>query len=88
MPRSSGPEVFGKKGALKISQNSQENTYTRATFLIKLQASATLLKKEILAQTFFSVNFAKFLKAPFFQEYLWWLLLDAAKPAVIKRFTK
>ena len=38
--RSSRPEVFYKKVFLKISQNSQENTCTRASFLIKLQAPA------------------------------------------------
>ena len=36
MYRSSRPEVF-----LDISQNSQENTCARVSFLIKLQASAT-----------------------------------------------
>ena len=41
-------EVF-----LEISQNSQENTYVRVSFLIKLQARpATLLKKDALAQVF------------------------------------
>ena len=33
-----------KKVFLEISQNSQENTYTRVSFLIKLQAPATLQK--------------------------------------------
>ena len=36
--RSSRPEVFCKKGFLKISQNSQENTCARVSFLIKLRA--------------------------------------------------
>ena len=31
------PEVFSRK-VLKNSQNSQENTYTRVSFLIMLQA--------------------------------------------------
>ena len=35
---------------LKTSQNSQENTCARVSFLIKLQA--TLLKKETPAQVF------------------------------------
>ena len=48
-----------KKMFLKISQNSQENTCARVSFLVKLQ--------EIL-------NFAKFLRAPFFIEHLQWLL--------------
>ena len=35
---------------LEISQNSQENTCARVSFLIKLQAN--FIKKEILAQVF------------------------------------
>ena len=37
---------------------------------------ATLLKKEFWRRCF-PVNFAKFLRTPFFTEYLWWLLLRA-----------
>ena len=39
---------------LQISQNSQENTCTRVSFLIKLQAlfQSLFLKKESLAQVF------------------------------------
>ena len=37
------PEMFYKKGVLEISQNSQENTCVRASFLIKLQASGLRL---------------------------------------------
>ena len=54
-------EVF-----LKISQNSQENTCTRASFLIKLKT---------LWHRCFLVNFAKFLRPLFFIEHLPWLLL-------------
>ena len=36
--RSSGPEEFYKKVFLEISQKSQENTCTRVSLLIKLQA--------------------------------------------------
>ena len=36
---------------LEISQNSQENTYVRVSFLIKLQA-CDFIKKETLAQLF------------------------------------
>ena len=60
--RSSRPEVFLKKVFLKISQNSQENTCAR------------VLKKRLWRMCF-SVNFAKFLRTPFFAEHLWWLLL-------------
>ena len=37
--RSSRPDVFCKKLFLEISQNSQENTCARVSFLTKLQAS-------------------------------------------------
>ena len=39
--RKSHPEVFCKKVFLEISQNSQESTCARASFLIKLQALAS-----------------------------------------------
>ena len=42
--RSSHPEVF-----LKISQNSQENTCARVSFLIKLQAPAYVYQKQPFA---------------------------------------
>ena len=38
--RSSRPEEFCKKVFLELSQNSQENTSARASFLIKLQGWA------------------------------------------------
>ena len=42
-----------KKVFLEISQNSQENTCARVSFLIKLQVSAcNFIKKETLAQVF------------------------------------
>ena len=43
-----------KKVLLEISQNSQENTCARVSFLIKLQASCNFIKKETLAQVFSS----------------------------------
>ena len=33
-----------KKAFLEISQNSQENTYARASFLIKLQVSSSIFR--------------------------------------------
>ena len=63
---------------LKNSQSSQENTCTRVSFLIKLQAigvsfliklqatPATLLKKKLWYRCF-PANFGKFLRAPFLQ---------------------
>ena len=68
-----------KNVLLEISQNSQENTCDGVSFLIKLQAlglrpAATLLKKRLWHRCF-PVNFAKFIRAPFLTEHLWWLLL-------------
>ena len=58
---------------LKISQSSQENTCGRLSYLIKIQASA-----QILWHRYFPVNFAKFLRTPFFIEYLRQLLLKTS----------
>ena len=61
-----------KKMFLEISQNSQENTCARVSFLIKLRA--TLLKKRLWHRCF-PLNFAKFLRTLFLTEHLRWLLL-------------
>ena len=54
-----------KKVFLEISQNSQENTYSRASFLIKLQASAcNFIKNEALVQLF-SCEFYEICKTTF-----------------------
>ena len=53
-----------KKLFLRISQNSQENTCARVSFLIKKR----------LRHRCFPVNFAKFPRTPFIIEHLWWLL--------------
>ena len=65
-----------KKVFLEFSQNSQENTCARVSFLIKVAGlrPATLLK-ERLQHRRFPVNFEKFLGTPYFIEHLWWLLL-------------
>ena len=50
---------------LEISQNSKENTCARASFLMKLQASAcNFIKKETLAQVF-SCEFCEISKNTF-----------------------
>ena len=50
-PKSSRAEVSGKKVFLNISQNSQENTCARVSFLLKVQAEACkFIKKETLVQ--------------------------------------
>ena len=59
-----------KQVSLEISQNSQESTCVRVSFLILLQSSGQRcsdgcnhIKKETLTQ-FFPGNFAKFLRTP------------------------
>ena len=58
-----------KKVFLEISQNSQENTRAR-DFLNKSCRPATLLQKSLRQKRCFLVNFAKFLRRPFFTEHL------------------
>ena len=68
--------VLWKEVFLEISQNSQENTCAKVSFLIKLWSSdlqiscrpqtCNLIKKETLAQVF-PVNFAKFIRTPFYR---------------------
>ena len=69
---------------LEISQNLQENTCDRVSFLIRLQAYTTLSKKR-LWHSCFPVNFVKLLRTPFFTEHLWELLLysDCFKRKVV-----
>ena len=52
---------------LEISQNSQENTYARVSFLIKLQNWPVTLFKKRLWHRRFPVNLAKFLRTSFLQ---------------------
>ena len=52
----------------KISQNSQENTCARVSFLIKLQRD--FANKETLAPVF-SCEFCEISKSIFFTEHLW-----------------
>ena len=67
---------------LEILPNSQENTCTRVSFLIKLQASAwTCIKKEALAQVF-SFEFCEISENTFFTEHAW------ATASEEKRFSK
>ena len=69
-------EVFRKKVFLEISQNSQGSTCARLSFFNKVAIlrPATLLKKRVWHRCF-PVNFVKYLRTPFFEEHLWWLLL-------------
>ena len=61
--RSNHPEVF-----LKISQNSQENTCARASFLMNL-LKTSLLKRRLWHR--FSCEFCEMFKNTFFTEHLW-----------------
>ena len=60
--------MFCRKGVLKISQNSQENTSGSVSFLIKFFKS-TLLKKEILGLVL-SCDFYGIFKSTCFAEHL------------------
>ena len=64
--RSSCLEVFYKKNAHKISQNSEENTCARIFFLITLQAKGCNFIKKRLWHRCFLVNFERFLRTFFF----------------------
>ena len=66
-----------KKVFLEISQNSQESTWARVSFLKKITSlrPATLSKKRLWHRCF-PVNFVKFLRIPFYIEHLLWLLLS------------
>ena len=57
-----------EKVFIEVSQNSQENTCARVSFLIKLQASLQLYEKKSLWHRCFPVNFAKFRRTSFFTE--------------------
>ena len=58
MPEAVARRCSAKKLFLKILQNSQENTCVGVSFSIKLKASGN--------SVFFSVNFAKMLRAHFY----------------------
>ena len=65
---------FAKKVTLKVLQNSQENTCTGVSFLIKLQALCKLetcnfIKKEFPVHVFFC-KFCEIFKSTYFVEIL------------------
>ena len=64
--------VLCKKVFLEILQNSQKNTFERASFFNKVAglSRATLFKKETLARVF-SCEFCEISKNIFFTEPLW-----------------
>ena len=70
--KSNHAEVFCNKGLLKISENSQENTCTRVSFLRKLQSSAcNFIKQESRTQVF-SCEICETFKKTFLYRTLWW----------------
>ena len=69
---------------LKICQNSQENTCTRVSFLIKLQARPAALLKKRFWHRCFPVNFAISSKTPFLTENLRWLLLSCVSVSFVR----
>ena len=74
--RSSRPEVFCKKDVLQNFAKFTGKHLCLSLFFNKVAdlRPAILLKKRLWHRCFV-VNFAKFLRTPFFIEYLWWLLL-------------
>ena len=77
--RNSCPDVFFKKGALKIFSKFIGKHLCQSLFFDKVAGlkSVTLLKKRLWHRCF-PVNFAKFVRTPFFIEHLRWLLLKIA----------
>ena len=67
LSRSSHQRCSVKKVLLEISQNLQENTCAGVSFL--MNRPTTLIKKR-LWHRFLPVNFAKFLKTPFYRKPL------------------
>ena len=67
-----------KKSVLKVFTKFTGKHLCQSLFFNKVAdlTPATLLKKR-LWHRYFSVNFVKFLRTPFFIEHLRWLLLDA-----------
>ena len=75
--RSSRPEVFCKKGVLRKFTEFAGKHLCQSLFFNKFAGlkPVTLLKMR-LWHSCFPVNFLKFLRTPFYIEYLRWLLLS------------
>ena len=68
--------VLWRKVFIEIWENSQENTYARASFSIKLQVwGLPLYQKRRLWHRCFPVTFAKFIRTRFLQNTSWRLPL-------------
>ena len=74
--RSSHPKIFCRKAVLKNFAKFAEKQLCQSLFFNKVpgQSSATLLKKRLWRRCF-PVNFAKYLRIPFFIAHLRCLLL-------------
>ena len=72
--RSSRPEVFHKKVALRNFAKFKGKHLCQSLFVNKVAGLATLLKKRLWHRCF-AVNFAELLRTPFLTEHLRWLLL-------------
>ena len=72
--RSSHPDVFCKRSAIKNFAIFTGNTRARVPFLKKLHALCNFIKKRLWHRCF-SVNFANILRTPFSIERFRWLLL-------------
>ena len=68
--------MFCKKGVLRNFAKFTAKNLSQSLFFNKVAAlrPATLLKKSLWHRCF-PLNFAKFLRTPFFMEHLCWLLL-------------
>ena len=80
--------VLCKKVFLKIWQNSEENTFVRVSFSIKLQAKTYKFIKKETWHRFFPMNFATFLRTPVLQTPLSdciWLLLECHSLKITRR---
>ena len=69
--RSSRPELFCKKGVLKNFAKFTGKHQCQSLFFTKVEVLRPATR---LWHSYFSVNFAKFLKTPFLTEHLRWLL--------------
>ena len=76
-----------KKVFLEISQNLQENTGARVSFLICRPQACNIIKKETLLQVF-SCKFCETPKNTFFTEHLWWLLLAFIDINILTHFSQ
>ena len=65
-----------KKVLLEISQNAQESTCARVSFLIMLQTEACNFIKKRLRHRCLPVNFVKFIRKPFLTKHLRLQLLE------------